>query len=60
MTIKVNDTSSVCEFRGLGFACGSCYSVEGTRCSFELGPSQVDQMVTQLFQPWQSLSLTCS
>ena len=60
MTVKISGDSSRCEFRGLGFACGTCYSTGGTRCSFELDPQEVGQMVNELFKPWQSLTLSCS
>lgn len=60
MTVKVNKTSTSCEYRGPGMACGTCYGAGGARCSFELDPSEVAQMVDQLFQPWGSRTLSCS
>jgi hypothetical protein len=59
MTVKIQGTSSLCEFRGLGSACGTCFSTGSTRCSFELGPEEVGLMVNELFKPWQSLTLSC-
>ena len=60
MTVKNFGESMVCEFRGLGRGCGACYDVSATWCSFELNPAQVDQMVNELFCPWQHLTLSCS
>lgn len=60
MTVKVHGASTLCEFRGLGRACGSCFDVGATRCSFELNPAEVAQMVTQLFNPWHHLTLSRS
>jgi len=61
MTIKVNQSgSTACEYRGPGMACGTCYGTGGTRCSFELEAKEVDLLVTQLFKPWNSFSLSCS
>jgi len=59
MTVKIQGNSSLCEFRGLGSACGTCFSTGSTRCSFELGPEEVGIMVNELFKPWQSLTLSC-
>jgi hypothetical protein len=60
MTVKIFGESTVCEFRGLGHGCGACFDVSAPRCSFELNPAQVDQMVNELFHPWQHLTLSCS
>jgi len=59
MTVKLQGKSSQCEFRGLGSACGTCFSTGSTRCSFELNPEEVGLMVNELFKPWQSLTLSC-
>jgi len=60
MTVKISGDSSQCEFRGLGLACGTCFSTGATRCSFELNPVEVGLMVNELFKPWQSLTLSCT
>lgn len=60
MTVKIFGESTVCEFRGLGRGCGACFDVSAPRCSFELNPAQVDQMVNELFRPWQHLTLSRS
>jgi hypothetical protein len=60
MTVKIQGKSSQCEFRGLGSACGTCFSTGATRCSFELNPEEVGLMVNELFKPWQSLTLSCT
>ena len=48
MTVKLNGNSTVCEFHSFGQACGSCFNVGTTRCSFELNPVEVAQMVSEI------------
>ncbi|KIM39692.1 hypothetical protein M413DRAFT_28895 [Hebeloma cylindrosporum] len=50
--------STVCEFRGIGYACATCYNKKGPRCSFELNPAQVDDMVQVFFKPWATQTIT--
>src|ERR1700704_6109176 len=60
MTMKIRGSSTLCEFCDLGRACGSCFDVGATRCSFELDPAEVEQMVSEFFTPWQHRTLNRS